>query len=230
LSQLSLLQHLNDNFSEENFVFLKENLAAENFLKSFFDQKNFGKSKLQSLIIKGESHCGKSHLLHIFAQKFEVHFLDKAKISDTDLSNFFAENGFYILEDFDDLLAEASAKAGIKNEELVLRLINLAFESKAFLVLTAKNNHKFHLKDLVSRLKNIPLAEIKNPSLESVKQLLANGFSRRQIKLSSKMIDFLATHIARSYEAVFSAVKKVENFCNENGKDITAKDLELMFG
>ncbi len=216
MSQLSFSLHfLGDDFSEENFVFLEENSAARNFLEKFFIQE----SPLQSLILKGSKFSGKSHLMHIFAKKHSAIFLDKTKISALNLVSFFAAKNFYILENFEE----------IENEELVLRLINSAAEAKAFLVLTTKNNHKFKLKDLVSRLKNIAYAEIKNPNEEAIKQLLVNGFSRRQIKLPTKMIDYIASHIERSYEAVFLAVKKVENFCQEKGKNITVKDLENIF-
>jgi chromosomal replication initiation ATPase DnaA len=210
LSQLILpLQADNDDFfSEENFLFLEENKSAKNFLDQFFAQKNFSTAKLQSLIIKGEIYSGKSHLIHIFAKKFGALYLNKGKIAKLNLVNFFIENNFYIFEDFDD----------IKNEELILRLINSASESKAFLVLTTRDKHKFQLKDLVSRLKNIPAATIQNPNPESLKQLLVNGFSRRQIRLSGKIIDFISSNIPRTYEAVFLAVKKVEKFCEESGK------------
>jgi chromosomal replication initiation ATPase DnaA len=219
LGQLSFLLHdSTDDFLEENLLLLEENLATRNFLDKFFNQKTFKDSKLQSLILKGESFSGKSHLLHVFAKKFGAFFLQKEKISTSNLPDFFAENGFYILEDFDE----------IKDEEVVLRLINSAVEAKAFLILSAKNIQKFKLKDLVSRLKNIQYVEIKNPGLDSIKQLLTQSLSRRQIKLSAKVIDFIAMRIERSYAGVFSAVKKVESFYENGGKNLTISDLELM--
>src|SRR3989338_5567582 len=53
-------------------------------------------------------------------------------------------------------------------------------------------------------------AEIKNPDFESIKQLLANFLSRRQINLVAKDINFIAKNIDRTYEAILSAVKKYE--------------------
>lgn len=206
-------------YKEDDFVLLSENSSAINFLKNFFAQEKFSATKIPSIILKGPKACGKTHLLHIFAKKFHGEFIDKEKIIDVNLVSFFEENKFYILEDVSE----------IKDEELVLRLINSAFEAKAFLVLTTERDPQFQLKDLNSRLKNIFVAQIKSPSHEAIKQLLSNGFSRRQIKLPSKSIELISDKIERSYEAVFAAVKKVEIHCQESGKNIAMKELGAMF-
>jgi len=194
-------------FKEEDFLPLTENSAAINFFKKFFEQKDFATSQFQSLILKGAKASGKTHLLHIFAKKFDAEFLDQERISGVNPANFFAANHFYILENV----------AEIKDEELVLRLINSAVEAKAFLILSSRDAPQFLLKDLVSRLINIVSVEIKSPSQESIKILLAGNFSRRQIKLSRQAIDFLSDNIERSFEAVFLAVKLVEDLA-QNGE------------
>lgn len=209
-------QHL---FREEDFVLLDENSAMINFLHKFFAQDNFSQSGFTSLIINGAKSSGKTHLLHIFAKKFNVDFLSEEKISQLNLANFFVKNKFYICENIDEF----------KNEELLLHLINSASEARSFLIITTSNRAKFKLKDLSSRLKNIFTTEIKNPTIMSVKQLLANGFARRQMKLSGQIINFIADNIERSYEAVFSAIKMVEAHCQESGKNIAMLDVKKMF-
>ncbi len=189
-----------DLFKEEDFLLLTENSAAFNFCKKFFSQKDFATSQFQSLILKGAKASGKTHLLQIFSKKTAAEFLDKDKILGVNPANFFTANRLYILENF----------AEIKDEELLLRLINSAVEAGAFLLLSAQEIPQFKLKDLASRLKNIHTVEIKNPSHESLKLLLANQFSRRQIKLSRPTLNFISDNIERSFEAVFSAVKLLE--------------------
>lgn len=206
-------------YKEADFVLLEENIAAVNFLKKFFIQKNFSRAQFPSLILRGEEHSGKTHLLHIFAKKFSVEFLSKSEINDINPTTFFLENKFYVLEDIDE----------IKDEELILRLINSAAEAKSFLIITTKPTFEFKIKDLMSRLKNIFVIEIKNPSLDSIKQLLVNGFSRKQIKLAGKIINHISDNIERSYKAVFAAIKKVEFTCNESGKNITMKIAKEIF-
>ncbi len=196
MAQLSFLFPQNENYVDEDFVFLPENITAGKFLDNFFSQKDFSKSQFPSMILKGEEACGKTHLLNIFARKSAAQFIDHKKISELNLVDFFQENHFYILEDFDKM----------EDEELLLRSVNSAVEAKAFLILSAKNISKFSLRDLVSRLKNIFVAEIKNPSVESVEQLLANGFARRQIKLSSSEIKSIAKKTDRSYLAISEVI------------------------
>ena len=206
-------------YQETDFLLLKENQAAVNFLKKFFAQGNFSRSQFPSLIIRGGKCSGKTHLLHVFAKKFPLEFLQNSGISDLNLGSFFQANKFYVLENIDE----------IANEELILRLINSAFEAKAFLIITMRYQVQFKLKDLMSRLKNIFAVEIKNPSYETIKQLLSNGFARRQIKLPSKIINFIADNIERSYEAVSNAEKIVELHCHESGKNVTMKEAKEIF-
>lgn len=181
-------------------MLLTENSAAFNFCEKFFAQKDFVTSQFQSLILKGAEASGKTHLLNIFAKKTAAEFLDKDKISGVNPANFFTANRFYILENFEE----------IKDPELLLSLINSAVEAQAFLVLSTQEIPQFKLKDLASRLKNIHATEIKNPSHESLKLLLANQLSRRQIKLTRAVLDFISDNIERSFVAVLSAVKLAE--------------------
>ncbi len=181
-------------------MLLTENSAAFNFCEKFFAQKDFSTSQFQSLILKAPEASGKTHLLNIFAKKTAAEFLDKDKISGVNPADFFTANHFYILENFEE----------IKDPELLLRLINSAVEAQAFLVLSTQEIPQFKLKDLASRLKNIHATEIKNPSHESLKLLLANQLSRKQIKLTRAVLDFISDNIERSFVAVFAVVKLLE--------------------
>ncbi|NBV06347.1 MAG: hypothetical protein EBS06_03805 [Proteobacteria bacterium] len=200
-----------NSYSAENFVTLAENSAAKNLLEQFFKQKEFPQAQFKSLILKGAKASGKTHLLNIFAKQDSVNFLEITKITKQNLVKFLKKNQFYILENIHE----------IKNEELLLHLINSVSEAKSFLILSCENKQDFALKDLTSRLKNIFTTEIKNPNLETIKMLLINAFSRRQIKVSDHIVDFIANNISRSYEAIFKAAELIEKYCNESGKNIT---------
>ena len=208
-----------DPFDVDDFVFLPENFAAIKFLKQFLAQEHFSRSHFTSLVIKGSESCGKTHLLHIFAKNSCATFLKAEEVSHLNFANYFQKNKFYILENFDQ----------IKNEELLLNLINSASEACSFLILTTSEEANFKLKDLTSRLKNIFTTEIKNPNHEAMKQLLVNGFARRQIKISNQLIDFISDNIERTYAAIFLAIKRVEFFCSESGKNIKMKDVKELF-
>jgi chromosomal replication initiation ATPase DnaA len=202
--QLSLLfqPSVESNFfKEEDFLLLAENSVAFDLFEQFFAQKKFANSQIQSLILKGEKASGKTHLLNIFAEKYSAQFLSREKILNVNPSNFFTANHYYILENFEE----------IKDEELLLRLINSATEAQAFLALSAQKISQFKLPDLTSRLKNIHRIEIKSPSRESLKLLLANQLSRRQIKVSQSILNFISNNIEQSFEAIFDVLKFLED-------------------
>ena len=199
------------DFQEENFAFAAENKNAVDFLQKFFTQKSFIQNTIPSFILKGERACGKTHLLHIFAQKFQAVFLSKEDLENINLPTFFTENGFYILENIDE----------IKNEETLLHTINSAAEAKAFLVLSTIDVDNFTLRDLVSRLKNIFTVEIKNPEPSLVKILLSQGLSRRQLKISDEVIEFLSIRLKPSYAVIGDVLKMIEFHCHENRKTFT---------
>jgi chromosomal replication initiation ATPase DnaA len=219
LQQLSLdlpIKENSDPYLEEDFVLLDENSAAVNFLSKFFAQKKFSQAQFPSLLLRGPAQSGKTHILNIFAKKFQAEFLQIAEISDQNLSSFFSENKFYILENINE----------IADEKLLFHLVNAAAESKAFLILSSQNKAQFELKDLSSRIKNIFALEIKNPSQEAIKMLLINAFSRKQLKVSKGVIDFIASHSERTFEAVVVSVKLVEFYTAEVGKNITIKEMK----
>ncbi len=201
-------------FSEENFLILEENSAAFHFLEKFFAQKDFSQSQFQSLILKGPKASGKTHLLNIFAKKSDAEFLQITRNTDKKLIRNLQKNHFYILENIEE----------IENEELLLHLINSAVETKAFLILSASQHH-FKLKDLSSRLKNIFSLQIKDLHLKSIEMLLINAFSRRQIRIPSKIVNFISENISRSYAAIFDAVSLIESYVQEHGKNITLQNV-----
>ncbi len=219
--QLSLNLHsINKNpYLKEDFLLLPENSAAFRSLKDFFLQNHFLQSNFRSLILKGEDCSGKSHLLNVFATDFAAEFLKYDEIADVNLSSFLLADRFYILEDIDR----------IDDENFLFHLINSSWEANSFLILSAKSLSKFRLKDLKSRLGNIFTAEIKNPSLESMQQLLVQSFSRKQIKLDNRVINFIAEKIDRSYKAIYDAVKLVEFYDSKNGKTIAMKEIREIF-
>ena len=207
-----------DNFKIDDFLKLPENIDAYNFLDNFFKQNNYQKNLLKSMILKGESGCGKTHLLNIYAQKYQANFISAEQIKFENPLKIFYENGFFVIDDF----------CQIADEEKLLQYINCATESKAFLILIFNENKIFELKDLQSRIKNIASCQINQASLDSLKQIFINILTRKQIDLSNKIINFIFSNISPNQSSVNQIVKKIDFFCRENDKKfnlINAKEL-----
>jgi chromosomal replication initiation ATPase DnaA len=166
------------------------------------------------LILKGESGCGKTHLLNIYAQKYQANFISAEQIKFENPLRIFCENEFYIIDDFFQ----------IKDEEKLLQYINCATESKSFLILSFNENKIFELKDLQSRIKNIPSCQINQASIDSLKQIFINILSRKQIDLSNQIINFIFANIPQSYSSLNQIVKKIDFFCRENDKKFNLID------
>ncbi len=205
-----------DKFIESDFIINNENISAQKFLQKFFTQKNFLQSQFQSIILKGDQGCGKTHLLNIFANNYQAEFINYRDIEFINPINLFQIEKFYIIDNC----------SSINSESALFHFINSAFECRAFLVLVIDNQEKFLLKDLNSRLKNIFTLEIKDPSQETVKLLLSNLFSRKQLVISRSVIEEISFMI-KKYSQIHMAVKLIESMShNQSLKKVTNKEIK----
>ncbi len=179
------------------------------FLEKFFAQEEFSSAQFPALIINGPIASGKTHLLNIFAQKSGARFLQ------LNSEIILQEDHFYIFENIDQ----------IKDEELLFHLINKAFVAKSYLIFSSTEKPQFKLKDLQSRIKNIVNIEIENLQPSSIEMLLVNRFGRKQLNISSRITNFIATTIARDYSRINQAVELIEKFCFDYKKSPTLKEV-----
>ncbi len=212
---LSFATQNKEKFTEKNFIITPENSSAYKFLEKFFNQDNYDSVQFPRIIVKGEEYSGKTHLLNIFASKYNAEFINKEILKDNNLLNIFTNNKFFIIDDY----------SKIDEEERILSLINSASEAKVFLILVDKNHRKFNLKDLNSRLKNIFSTEILNPSVETMIILISNKLSQYQIKVSADLLDIIISNSPRSYLAIELISKKINFLWMENGEKITKNNI-----
>ena len=212
MSQLALNLELKNKsqFLEEDFCHLPENASVFLALEKFFSQNHENSIQIPSIILLGEKSSGKTHILNIFAQKYQENceFLPKNEVSNINLADFFKKNRFYILEDFDK----------IQDEELLFHIFNAALVAQAFLVMSGEKMPELQLKDLISRFKNVVTTKINRLSLESIMEFLAFYFAAQQIKISTKMIEEVANNINRNYADILAAIVAIENFAAENAR------------
>ncbi len=198
-------------YLRQDFILSFENKAAFDSLDKFFSQKNFDKLFLNSLLLSGDHYSGKTHLLNIFynQNKKVSNFINQNDLSCVNLNNFFYPNHFYILEDIET----------IDNQELLFHIINCALEKSSFLILSSRNEAmdlKFAINDLNSRIKNIPNLVIKSPGKDLIRILLIKNFAKKQLIVDDKIIELIISNIPESYAAIYSIVKIIEFYCQEN--------------
>ena len=205
-----------DNFKSEDFLKLPENIDAYNFLDNFFKQNNYLFDAEKSCILRGESGCGKTHLLNIFSQKYQINFISEEQIKSENPLRIFYENGFFVIDNF----------CQIADEEKLLQYLNCSTESKAFLILVFDKNKIFELKDLESRIKNIASCQIYQASLDSLKQIFINILAKKQIDLSNQIINFIFTNISPNYSSLNQIIKKIDFFCRENDEKLKLNNIK----
>lgn len=208
-----------DNFKESDYVFSSHNENANKFLSRFFSQSDSTENPIYSMILMGNSQSGKTHLLNIFAKKYNTTIIPNSDLKENSWSNFFTKNHFYIIENIDE----------IRNDEMIFHILNSALENKAFLVLSTKTINNFHLKDLISRIKNIPIITINKPEEETIKMLLLARLAKRQLKVKDEVLDYLAIHLRNDYQAISDSLKLFEFFVSENKKDLNLIEAKKLF-
>lgn len=203
----------------QDFVVTDEIKIAFDVLNIFFKQNNFQLAQFQNLILKGKTCSGKTHLINIFYKEENCKIINSSELKKENLSEFLQNSKFCILENIDEIC----------DEELLLNSINFAKEREIFLLLTIKENLNFSIKDLNSRLKNIFEVEILNPSIETIKYLLAGYFSKKQLRFSGQIIDFIAENISREYKSIIDAVNLVEQENSKLNRAIKFEELKNLF-
>jgi len=177
MSQLELFDDTKEKYLAEYFIEIDETKDVLKVLGNFLKCSEYDQKQIPNIIIQGAKFSGKTHLVSYLTEKHNLNIVDLS--SDIDLIGLFEEGEFYVFEDVDE----------VNNEELLLNIINLAKESKAFLIFTLKKEIKTKIKDFASRLKNFFIkCEIKPLSDNSLRQIAVVYLSRKQIKPTNKEI------------------------------------------
>jgi len=58
------------------------------------------------------------------------------------------------------------------------------------------------------------------PTDELIKVIISKSFSDKQVKINSKLLEYILKNIDRSYESIFDLIDKLDNFSLSTGKSI----------
>jgi chromosomal replication initiation ATPase DnaA len=168
------------------------------------------------LALWGPAGCGKSHLLHIWAQRTGAHILSGQALTGQTLSELadMPPNSALALDDADTA----------RPEPLLLHLLNTARDRGLHVLLTgrtAPSRWPIRLPDLSSRLRAITAVEIQPPSDDLLTALLIHLLSDRQLTVAQPVQDWLLTHLPRSPSVLRQAVACLDHTSLTMGKPIT---------
>jgi len=196
------------SFAREDFLGASANADALRVIEAWPDWPG------RMLLLVGPAGSGKSHLGAIWARRADAAIVEAAALIDARLADL--APGKAILVENADRVAGAEAN--------LFHLINLARESDAGMLLTARNAPDawgLSKPDLHSRLRLAPLATLGEPDDALARAVLFKLFADRQLAVEPAVIAFIALRIERSLSAARAIVEALDREALARGKAVT---------
>ena len=189
--------------NRENYIVGDSNINAIKWIDKYPYWTNSG------LIIEGPKASGKSHLVRVWQNKSNCKIFCSEQVNNEEINA--NDNKNLAIENLEN----------IKNYEFFLHLINFKKEKNLNYLLTTScsiNSLNISLKDIKSRLLELPKAKITLPSDEILKGLIIKLLKDKGIIITSKLVDYVIARIERSYEAVNLFIQDLNNISLEKKK------------
>jgi chromosomal replication initiation ATPase DnaA len=184
------------------------NAAALALIDSWPDWPN------RVVMLVGDAGSGKSHLASIWAARSgarstSAHVLSAATVPAALVT------GALVVEDL--------SAPGL-DERALFHLLNLAREDGADVLMTARTNPAgwhVELRDLVSRLRALPVVALAAPDDQLLRALIVKFAADRQMKIDESIVGYLATRIERSSKSAREAVDRLDREALQQGRAVT---------
>ena len=202
------------NFSESDFFVNSTNKKAVDLVSLWPDWYN------KAAIIYGEGRSGKSHLGNIWMQRADAKLID-LKNNDINFNKGSKRN--YLIDNFSLIKSD--------QENIILDIFNQClFNDNYILFLCSENKDiNFKFKDLESRFKSILSTVIEMPNDQMIEVLINKYFSDHQISITTDVIKYLSSRVARSYSDLSDMLIKINNLSLKNKQKITIPFLRENF-
>ncbi|MDC0418101.1 DnaA/Hda family protein [Pelagibacteraceae bacterium] len=194
------------NYFEEDFYVSSNNFNAYKLIESW------PKWPSRYVNIFGPSGCGKTHLANILKKKINSLYIKASEIRDGSLS-LIKLSECLIIDDYNDNI----------EEKLFYSVLNQIHQSNQYIIINSLEpikSSKVELKDLKSRFDNFIDIGINLPTDDLIRVILTKNFSDKQVKIDSKLLEYILKNIHRSYADIFDLINKVDALSLSTGKPI----------
>jgi chromosomal replication initiation ATPase DnaA len=206
--QLAFSLGHDESFAREDLLEGPSNAAAMALIERWPDWP----ARIVALV--GPEGAGKSHLAAIWAaaagaRTISGHTLDEAAVP-TALAT-----GALVVED---------VAVGIFDERALFHLLNMARAEKADLLITARTPPvawKAELRDLASRLREMPVVTLDPPGDVLLRAVLVKLFADRQLAVDESLIGYLVSRMERSFAAAGSMVAALDREALRQHRPVT---------
>ena len=193
--------------NRESYIVGDSNINAIKWIDRYPYWKNSG------LIIEGPKSSGKSHLVTVWQKKkSNCNIFSSEQVNNEEINT--NDNRNIAIENFEN----------IKNYEFLLHLLNYKKEKNLKYLLTTSNNIialNINLKDIKSRLLELPKVKITLPSDELLEGLIIKLLKDKGVIITNKLVSYVIARIERSYEAVNLFIQDLNNISLEKKKKIS---------
>jgi chromosomal replication initiation ATPase DnaA len=189
------------SFAKDDFIISDANSNAFNYIQNWITEEQ---AYNKFLILYGPKNSGKTHLTHIFSNATEAKFIKTKDLFTKHPSEIVLDKNFLILEDLETLS---------DCETIIFHLLNEIAAHSCRILITSQVSPSallFKLPDLKSRIKALPFVSINQPDDRLIRTLLTKRFADKQIRVSSEIINYLATHIERSFIEINNVINYID--------------------
>jgi len=206
MNQLTFRFPFKTNYFEEDFYVSTNNFEAYKLIESW------PKWPSKYINIFGPSGCGKTHLANILNKKINSFFIKASNLNNNSLPLIKIKECLIIDEYLNNV-----------EEKLLYSTLNQCHLSNQYVIINSLEpiqSFKVELNDLKSRFSSFVNINIDLPTDELIKVIISKNFSDKQVKIDSKLLEYILKNIERSYKGIFDLIDKLDNFSLSAGKPI----------
>jgi len=206
MTQLIFKFPFKTNYFKDDFYVSESNFEAYKLIE------NWPKWSSRFINIFGPSGCGKTHLANIFHKKINSFFIKASELNNNILSDIKIKECLIIDEYKNNV-----------EEKLFYSILNQLQLSNQYIIVNSLEpiqNLRVKLKDLKSRFSSFMSIGIDLPTDELIKVIISKNFSDKQVKIESKLLEYIIKNIDRSYDSIFDLIDKLDDFSLSTGRSI----------
>jgi len=195
----------------EDFLVAKPNAEAVAWVERWPDWPG------PVLVIAAPIGAGKTHLAHVFQTQSGARMVTRGDLRELRADGVLEESKALILEDVETFITDGQA-------EEVLHLYNLAREMDVKILMTAltpPSRWGIELKDLSSRLKTAPVAQISPPDDALLTALIVKQLADRQLNVDQDVLTYMLARMERSFAGVRNLIRAVDERALSQKRAIT---------
>jgi chromosomal replication initiation ATPase DnaA len=197
-----------ESLSRDDFLEGSANAEALGLVDSWPDWPN------KVMLLAGPEGSGKSHLAAIWAEEAGARSTMAHALTAATVPGALA-TGAVVVE---DLTPDSF------DERALFHLLNLAREDGAYVLITARIvpvAMEIALRDLRSRLRAVPVVQLKAPDDHLFKALIVKFCADRQMSMDEATLNYVASRIERSFVAARHTVELLDGEALRLGRPVT---------